>query len=149
MWLPRSTVGPSRVYVLRNGGSLAEGTNFHHQRISIEEIPFAIFAAVLLARHQQQYNRLSLIMLDPRKYRNGGAFLVMLLTTLGTNILGPSLLPLLEQSVCRSYYLLHNPATVGKDGSVPEMKCKGSEIQKDLASLAGWSQFFALFPGML
>lgn len=87
-------------------------------------------------------------MLNPRKYTNGGAILVMLITALGTTILSTSRLPLLEQSVCRSYYLIHEPAMVDKDGSVPEMQCKGTEIQTELASLVGWAGFFTEFTGM-
>lgn len=87
-------------------------------------------------------------MLNPKKYPNGGAILVMILTVLGDSILNTSRLPLLEQSVCRSYYLIHDPATVGKDGSVPEVRCKTVEIQTELASLRGWAEFFIDFPGM-
>lgn len=87
-------------------------------------------------------------MLDPRKYPNGSAILVMLLTALGDSILNTSRLPLLEQSVCRSYYLIHDPSIIGKDGSIPEMRCKIIEIQKELASLRGWAEFFIDFSGM-
>lgn len=88
-------------------------------------------------------------MLDPRKYPNGGAILVMLLTSLGDSIFTPSRLPLLEQSVCRSYYLIHEPAIIGKDGSVPEVRCKGVEIQTELASLRGWAEFFIDLAGTI
>lgn len=87
-------------------------------------------------------------MLDLRKYPNAAAISVMLITTLGVAILTTSRLPLLEQSVCRSYYLIHEPATIGKDGSVPELRCKTIEIQTELASLRGWAEFFVDIPGM-
>lgn len=87
-------------------------------------------------------------MLILEKYPNGGAILVMLLTALGTTILSTSRLPLLEQSVCRSYYLIHEPMVVGEDGSVPETQCKDTEIQTELASLVGWAGFFIELPGM-
>lgn len=45
---------------------------------------------------------------------------MMLLTTLGTTILSTSRLPLLEQSVCRSYYLTNDPTIIGKDANIPE-----------------------------
>ncbi|KAL7273446.1 hypothetical protein RUND412_003701 [Rhizina undulata] len=88
-------------------------------------------------------------MLNPRKYPNSGAILVMLLTALGTTILSTSRLPLLEQSVCRSYYQSHEPAIIGKDGSVPEMRCKEIEIQTELAGLRGWAEFFGDVPGLI
>lgn len=37
---------------------------------------------------------------------------------------------------------------IDKDGSVPEMQCKGTEIQTELASLVGWAGFFTEFAGM-
>lgn len=86
-------------------------------------------------------------MLRLRKYPTGAAVAVMLLYALGTSLLTTARLPFLEQSVCRSYYLAHDPTIIDKDGSVPEIRCKVTEIQTELARLVGWAGFFIEFPG--
>lgn len=35
-----------------------------------------------------------------------------------------------------------------KDGNVPEMRCKCTEIQTELANLRGWAEFYDELPSM-
>lgn len=71
----------------------------------------------------------------------------LLISTFGYAIFKVSQLPLLEQSICRDYYMSHDPSVISSEGYVPEMLCKKTPIQLNLASLMGWVKFFTLVPG--
>lgn len=73
----------------------------------------------------------------------------LLISTLGYAIFKVSQLSLLEQSVCRGYYMRHDPSVIDSEGHVPEMLCKKTSIQSNLAGLVGWVEFFTLLPGNL
>lgn len=54
---------------------------------------------------------------------------------------------LLEQSVCRSYFEVHNPSMIVPGGSVREDHCKLKPIQAELAVVRGWKLAFDTLPG--
>ena len=62
-------------------------------------------------------------------------------------ILIAPLIKLLEQSLCISYYDLHDPSVFGPGGDVPELLCKIPEIQTPLATIRGWKSMLDTFPG--
>src|SRR4051794_33061629 len=58
------------------------------------------------------------------------------------------LIRLFEQSLCLSYYRVHDPGMVGIGRSIPEALCKVVEIQQDLATIRGWKSLLDIIPGM-
>jgi hypothetical protein len=73
--------------------------------------------------------------------------LSMALSAVGFSTLVSARLYLMEQALCRTYYLKSDPAMLRPDGSVSEMECKLNPIQADLAILAGTFEFMACVPG--
>lgn len=61
--------------------------------------------------------------------------------------LGPMFVRLVELSICRAYYLEHDPVIVGHNGHVDESMCKINAIQAELAFVSGWLSFFETVPG--
>lgn len=64
---------------------------------------------------------------------------VMVLVTLGMTMFEAAQLPLLERSICRTYYLTYKPPLSTRDEIVPEKMCKTEIIQSRVAQLAGGS----------
>ena len=59
-------------------------------------------------------------------------------------------LRLLESNVCRTYFRAHEPAAIDSiTDTVPEERCKDSQVQAELASLIGWSVLFANIPVLI
>lgn len=54
---------------------------------------------------------------------------------------------LFEQSLCSSYYRIHDPNLIGHNGWIEESYCKLAEIQHQLATVRGWKSFFDTLPG--
>ena len=57
------------------------------------------------------------------------------------------LVALFEQSICRSYYEIHDPSSIRPGGSVAEHLCKIDSIQEELAIVRGWKLAFDTIPG--
>lgn len=49
---------------------------------------------------------------------------------------------LFEQSLCSSYYRIHDPNLIGHHGWIEESYCRPPEIQHQLATVRGWKSFF-------
>ncbi len=62
-------------------------------------------------------------------------------------ILVAPLIKLFEQSLCISYYEIHDPGVISPGGSVPELMCKIQAIQAPLATIRGWKSLFDTIPG--
>jgi hypothetical protein len=62
-------------------------------------------------------------------------------------ILVAPLIELFEQSLCISYYDVHDPSIIGPGGNVPELMCKIQTIQAPLATIRGWKSLFDTIPG--
>ena len=73
---------------------------------------------------------------------------LILLVDLGDYLCIIPFLRLFELSICRRYYLQHDPALVGRDGNVAEQLCKRDEIQSDLAMLKSWLAVLGGVTGM-
>jgi hypothetical protein len=56
---------------------------------------------------------------------------------LGAFLITSPLQRLLEENICRTYYLDHYPPAVQPDGNVPEEFCKIDAVQEELAYLLG------------
>jgi hypothetical protein len=54
---------------------------------------------------------------------------------------------LIEQSVCRSHFMLNDPSRINRAGLVAEENCKIADIQAHVASLNGIYLFLAFLPG--
>ena len=52
-----------------------------------------------------------------------------------------------EQSVCRKWYINHDPSRINFGGSVNEQLCKLESIQAAVAVLRGWKLAFDTIPG--
>ncbi|KAL2061950.1 hypothetical protein VTL71DRAFT_7328 [Oculimacula yallundae] len=64
-------------------------------------------------------------------------------------ILVVPLMRLFEQSLCFSYYTIHDPSVIGHGGLIPEALCKIVEIQHDLATIRGWKSLLDIIPVLL
>lgn len=62
-------------------------------------------------------------------------------------ILVAPLIKLFEQSLCITYYDVHDPGVIGPGGGIPELLCKIQEIQAPLATIRGWKSLFDTIPG--
>lgn len=61
-----------------------------------------------------------------------------------------TMLRMLELSVCRKYYAIHDPDAVGDDNTyIPEHLCKLPDIQSNLAQMRGLLSFLEAVPGLL
>jgi hypothetical protein len=54
---------------------------------------------------------------------------------------------LIEQSVCRTYFMLNDPTRINGVGLVDEESCKMPDIQAHVASINGIYMFLAFLPG--
>ncbi|KAH6706205.1 hypothetical protein BKA61DRAFT_455952, partial [Leptodontidium sp. MPI-SDFR-AT-0119] len=61
-------------------------------------------------------------------------------------VLAVPLIKLFEQSLCFSYYSVHDPSIIENGGSIPEALCKVVEIQQDLATIRGWKSLLDIVP---
>lgn len=60
---------------------------------------------------------------------------IMLFLSLGTSTLMAPSLRLIENAVCRRYYMDHDPEKYPDDAAIPESDCKVQSIQASLAFL--------------
>jgi hypothetical protein len=51
---------------------------------------------------------------------------------------------LIEQALCRNYYVQHDPDVLGPDGRVPESMCKTEQLQLEVAFVAATLDFSIL-----
>lgn len=63
-------------------------------------------------------------------------------------ILVAPLIKLFEQSLCITYYDVHDPTVIGPDGDISELLCKIQEIQAPLATIRGWKSMLDTIPGL-
>lgn len=92
-----------------------------------------------VCHHHEKHLRLSRV----------GIFAVLLyfLVEMSDMISVGPLTALLEQSVCRSYFEVHNPSLISPEGWVREGLCKLESIQAELAVVRGWKLAFDTLPG--
>jgi hypothetical protein len=64
-------------------------------------------------------------------------------------ILVAPLIKLFEQSLCITYYDIHDPSVIDTGSGIPEFLCKIQEIQVPLATIRGWKSLFDTIPGKL
>lgn len=63
---------------------------------------------------------------------------ILALVSLGLALFDASRTPMLEAAVCARWYREHDQkSAIGPDGWVPEPKCKGNEIQTQVALING------------
>lgn len=62
-------------------------------------------------------------------------------------ILIAPLIKLFEQSLCITYYDVHDPGLISPNGGIPESLCKIQEIQSPLATIRGWKSMLDTIPG--
>ena len=84
--------------------------------------------------------------------------LVVLLVSLGDQLMENPQIRIIEAVVCYRYYEAVDPSKLlmGRDevgpgaiGGVSEMLCKADDVQSELALLRGWQQFFDGLPSLL
>lgn len=56
-------------------------------------------------------------------------------------------LRLVESSVCREYFSIHDPSVIGSNGNVPEQMCKVDYIQKKVAWLFALDELLHFYCG--
>lgn len=72
------------------------------------------------------------------------AMLAMALDGLGVAMTKASQTFLIEQALCRAFYVAHDPVVVGPDGRVPEARCKAEALQSRVALFAATLDFAIL-----
>jgi hypothetical protein len=75
------------------------------------------------------------------------AMLAMALDGLGYAMTKASQTFLIEQALCRTFYMEHDPGVVGPDGDVPEAMCKTATLQSHVAVFAVTLDFSILVTG--
>ena len=73
--------------------------------------------------------------------------IVVIILDVGSALSFAPMQRLLESSICRSYYLEHDPSMVSSDGSVDEKFCKVRQVQTELAMIRGYLSMFDNAPG--
>ena len=85
---------------------------------------------------------------DSLTYIRWGCILLNFLVEMCDMIVIVPTIALLERSLCRTYYSIHDPSVIGPGGFVEnERLCKISPIQENLAVLRGSKALFEALPG--
>lgn len=112
----------------------AIGSSDHHQRDQSSDLSARDYHRPTSRRFQLSYAQICCMLLN-------------FLCEMFDIITIVPIIMMLEESVCRSYYLEHDPGAIADDGSIATHLCKIAPIQSSLASIRGWKALLEILPG--
>jgi hypothetical protein len=81
------------------------------------------------------------------KFPKVPAMFILAFADLGDAVFRSARLFLIEQGLCRAYYLIEDPSLIAPDGSIEEYRCKSDSLQANLSMVYGLFDVVTLLCG--